>query len=280
MMSNRYFEILSDFDDVLSFLGYVVNEFGNPIGLKMKKENELFFEGTHHDYVYFCFTKILRSCCAFNELAKKGFREDCMIIGRSIYESYLQVSNALKNPKFIEISVFQTLKIKARLLKFDRNKVYDLSNKSWDHDLRTFTLAKNTLSLLDSKLHKLFYRFMSELIHSNFISVGNYRTSDNLKYDVDTNKPNIEVIFTLGYFLFLTCEHMEYYHLNFDSFRQTDLSVPVIIEFSCMKKKLKIVLLEMIDVIKISGNYEIIRKIFLERITQNIIGNNRIGEKQ
>jgi hypothetical protein len=278
MNSNEYFETFTVLDDILSFLGYVVDEYGSPIGLKLNENDNLFFEGVHHDYVYFCFTKMLRSCCAFNELAKKGFREDCMAIGRIIYETYLQLSNALKNPKFIEVSVFQTLKLKVGQVDFvkingrvNRNKVFDHKlEKVLNHDLRTTTLVKRTLSSVDMNLHELFYKFMSELIHSNFITSGNYRTQDNLKYNVDTNKPHVDVLFVISYLLFLTFEQMEYYHYKFEYFDQTDFTVPTLLEFSCLKEKLRDILVEIIDIIEISDDIEGTRKKFLERIAQKL----------
>lgn len=279
MTKDKYFKIIAELDDVLSFLGYIVDEFGEPIGLKMNDKDELFNEGVHHDYVYFCFTKMLRSACAYNELAKKGFREDCMSIGRCIYETYLHVSNALKNPDFIKVSVFQALKLKVGTLEFarqngriNRNKVYDSKkNKVFKHDLRTTTLVRRTLAPVDKKLHNLFYEFMSELIHSNFISAGNYRTQNNSKYDVDTNDAHVDVIFTLTYLLFMTCEHMEFYHTKYDSFEETGLTVPVILEFIAIKENLRDILKELIKVIEISEDVEGTRQLFLDRITLNIL---------
>ncbi|WP_432664527.1 DUF5677 domain-containing protein [Wukongibacter baidiensis] len=279
MIKQGYFEIIKEFDDALAFLGYVVDEFGDPIGLEMDAKDELFNEGVHHDYVYFCFTKMLRSACAYNELAKQGFREDCMAIGRTIYETYLQVSNALKNPDFISTAVFQSLKLKVGLVEFakengrvNRNKIYDpKENKIYKHDLRTTTLVRRTLAPVDRKLHKFFYEFMSELIHSNFISVGNYRTEDNSKYNVDTNNPHADVIFTLGYLLFIICEHMEYYHIKYEVFRETSLTIPVMWEFICIKEKLRRKLKELVEIIEIPGDIDAVRQLFLDRIKLNLI---------
>lgn len=279
MKSERYFEILEELDDVLSFLGCMVDEYGNPIGLKMKQDDNLFYEGVHHDYVYFCFTKILRSCCAYSELAKKGFREDCMAIGRTIYETYLHVSNALKKPEFIDVTVFQTLKLKVGLAKFvrknkrvDRTKVFDFEKKKeLSHDLRTTKLVNSTLTSVDKKIHKMLYEFMSELIHSNFISSGNYRSRDNKKYNVDNNSPHLDVIFFLTYFLYLTAEHIDYYHYKYSHFYETDLTIPARLELSKTIRRLQVLIEDMSNVIETSENFENIRKIINERVTITII---------
>lgn len=275
MAKDEYFEIIiGELDDAIRFLSQVVDDVGNTIGIYLPQTHANFRHGVHHDYVYFCVTKSLRSSSAMLELVKMGFREDCMIIARSIYETYLLLSNSLKNPDFIDVVVFQSLKLSKGIMKpqKDHNMVRDVnSGEIFSHDLRKAKLARNTLHESDGKIHHFIYKFMSEIIHSDFLSSGNYRTIDNKKYVVVTGLKHINELFFLTYFIYLICEHMQFYHANFDFINKTDLHIQDVIEFQNVEMNLSSILIEMIGIIKFTDNDSKFKDLLRKRITKNVL---------
>lgn len=243
---NQYKKILDNLYDSLCFYGYIIDDVGDVLAIKMDKEDKDFDKAVHHDYVYFCITKSVRSLLASLELSKMRFREDSMIILRTVYECYLLLANAISDCQFIQKTVYNELGLKYGIYKYFKSRMGKTAfrkvvryedNKVFDHDLRKSTLSRSTYNTIDSKVHRYLYNYLCEHTHSHFISAGNYRTQDETKYDPNVQGAYIDVLFMINYLTYLIGESIYLYHKNYNY--HITLTVVEIIELGEHLKKLK-----------------------------------------
>lgn len=69
-------------------------------------------------------------------------------------------------------------------------------------------LSKSTFCKADEKAHKIFYKYISELVHGSFLCSGNYRNETQDKYIVDT-PPSVESVFFITYVLLLVLQSIK-----------------------------------------------------------------------
>lgn len=273
--SNNFIETIHD---VLSFIGYMVDKYGNVYVIGSDKALEESVPEYHHDYFYFCLTKATRSLLASNILADMRFREDAMVLARSAYETYLLIANVINNELFINDSVILSLMLINGDAKYYRQKngkidfrkvIIEGVNKPLKYDMSISELSKNTFNKYDYLIHKQLYKYMSEFLHSNFIGAGNYRTDNDKKYDVEPKTVYLDIHFIVMYntYLLLQSMYQEYHKYNLYLFNQIDENE--IFELKCMIDLLKKYLNIILNELNFSMSYPNLKDLILKRINES-----------
>ena len=278
-MNTYDFNIFSDINhDALSFIGYMVDKYGDTMVIGSNKDFKDSLPDYHHDYFYFCLTKATRSLLAYI-LADKRFREDAMVLTRTAYETYLLIANVIDDEYFINSSVIISLMLysgKANYLKRDNGKIdfHKVIVKGIDkpvtYDMSISTLARKTFCKYDRIIHKEIYKYMSEFSHSDFIGSGNYRTKDNKKYDVEPKTVYAEIHFLIMYITYLLLQSMyiEYTKYNLYIFNQIDRNE--MSELKVIHNNLKNHLNIILEKLDLSRKSPDLKALLLNRINENI----------
>lgn len=277
-MKDIYFNILDEALDILGFYAYLIEQYGQVKAVQNDFKGNDYITDVYHDYIYFCFTKTTRSLLASVYLAKNYFREDTLIILRSVYETYLRLSSALKNPNNIQEYVFQQVGLQEGLYKYKIGKksikyniLVDSEGNSYNHNTSIGKIAQNTLCSEDDKIHKPFYKYLSEHCHSNMLSSGNYRTKSNLNYCIEIDTMYLEVPFSILYFCLIIGECILYYHSNLNRWNNEHLTTSEYLEFTKLIEQQKVQVLELISQIDFSQVHSELKDFFIERVNQSIV---------
>lgn len=97
-MSNYiYKSILHINDKTLEFMESIIDKYGKVTFLK-DIENASLEKEKHHDYVFFCITKAVRSLNAAHALCLYlNNKEDTLVLVRTAYEMYLSMANSIND---------------------------------------------------------------------------------------------------------------------------------------------------------------------------------------
>ena len=247
MNSNDCSKFVKMNDDAVSFINYMVNKYGDVLMIDTNKSYNELLPNYHHDYFYFCLTKATRSLLASNKLANMRFREDAMILARTAYETYLLMANVINDEDFVIKSVCINLLLSTGEATYFKEKngridfhkvVLKDTNKPLDYDMSISTLSKKTFSNYDKFIHKELYKYMSEFLHSDFMSSGNYRTDNDKKYDVEPMNIYLDIHFIIMYITYLLLQSM-YLELNrYKEYMFNQIEVDEMSELNALLNKL------------------------------------------
>lgn len=266
--------------DALSFIGYIVDEYGDTLVIGSNKPFKESLPDYHHDYFYFCLTKATRSLLASNKLAEMRFREDAMILTRTAYETYLLIANVVNDENFIDISIFISLMLntgEAKYLRRDTGKldfhkvIINGVDNPIAYDMSVSTLAKKTFSKYDKLIHKDLYKYMSEFLHSDFISSGNYRTDDNKKYDVEPKYLYLDIHFLIMYITYLLLQSMYIEYKKYNKYTFNQIIEEEMSELNAILNKLKRYLHTILSKLDLSMRSSNLKDLIFNRIDENII---------
>lgn len=274
MDSEFYLKTLDRCFDCLEFMGHMIDEYGMVVAVGVEYPNDERLARVHHDYIYFCLTRITRSLLAASELAKLGFREDVMSIVRTAYETYLLLGNSLNKQEFVYKPVVIATGLHEGVFyhpkkgkRIDFSKVIDRrSKKETNYDMRISTLARGTYCYYDKLLHKTFYQYLSEYIHGDFMCSGDYRTSDDTCYDVEPKCYHLQTIFSISYMCLLTLQSIYLYHREFNDLTFTSLYMAEVIELGAIEGGLNENLIEMIKHMDFSQGKQSMKELFIKRV--------------
>ena len=257
MNNEFYFESLKIARDVVDFFNYLISTYGEVKVIKYGNNNKNFERNKYHDFIYYCFTKSCRSLYASIELAKSNFREDSLMVLRTVYENYLHIAHVLNNPHKIQEYVAQPVGISTGKYnyKIDEHgkKYYNIvvdseTKKEYKHGTSNYTRAKFSINNHDIKVHQYIYNYLSEHIHPNMMASGNYRSKDSTNYLVEPWNIHLEIVFLILYICFILLDVMNYYHTEYSIWNVEDLSVPEILEFMALRNELKNRIYEVIEI--------------------------------
>ncbi len=262
-------------EDIHLFLGYMIDNHGEIIGLKVDKPIAQRSYEYQHDYVYFCVTKMTRSLVAATKLFENAFREDIMTICRGVYESYLLMGNAINHRDFYYKAINISVGLKNGFYKYKEvngkknyNKVIEVStNKEYSFNMGISYLAGNTYSRIDRNIHKNLYRYISEYCHGDFIGAGNYRNEDSTNYDLIPNGLNLDSLFIIYYCTYLAVEALKIYYDRYDS-EEDDLVFEELIEFSSLIKLLRNDLTQIIGMLEYPERDKHLKTQLLNRVSE------------
>jgi hypothetical protein len=273
-MNNQiYFESLKIARDAADFSNYLISTYGEVKVIKYGNNDKNFERNKYHDFIYFCFTKSCRSLYASIELAEKNFREDSLMVLRTVYENYLHISHVLKNPQKIQEYVDQPVGLFAGkyIYKIDEHgkKHYNIvvdrkTKKEYKHATSNFTRAKLSINNYDIKVHQYIYNYLSEHIHPNMMASGNYRNNNSENYLVEPCNLHLEVVFLILYLCFILLDVMNYYHTRDSIWNVEDLSIPEITEFIAVRRELMNKIYEVLEISEFDKNLD---KLIIDRIT-------------
>ncbi|MBN1052414.1 hypothetical protein DV092_10255 [Clostridium botulinum] len=276
MDKNGYESALKFTRDIIDFFNYLVEQHGEVKFIKYGNNRSNEEKYIYHDFIYYCFTKSIRSLYASIDLAEKYYREDCLIILRTVYENYLHIAHVLKEPEMIREYVEQTIglefgkysyKIKENKRK-NYNVVIDLNTeKEYPHGTSNGKRVKCSINKFDIKVHKIIYKYLSEHIHPNMLGSGNYRNKDDEHYLVESYALYLEVNFFLLYLCYILADAIYYYHIEYSEWNIETITDEELMEYELIIKKLRKKLLELLEECKVEDN---IRNVFTIRI-ENLI---------
>ncbi|MBU3174300.1 DUF5677 domain-containing protein [Clostridium estertheticum] len=274
MNREKYLELLDFSDHVVGFFSDIIKDCSDVKFVKNRKNDKNWMRNIYHDYLYYCFTKSCRSLLASVVLAKNGLREDSLIILRTVYENYLQISHVLNKPEKIQEYVFQTLglefktySIKEKNHRYNRNIVIDNeTKKEYKHNTSTFAKAKESINPIDEKLHVFIYNYLSEFTHPNMIASGNYRSNGGLNYSPFSEEFYLEVPFMIQYVSFIIFDAIYYYHSKISEWNVEEKTMEELLEYSLIKDEMKNSLLELIELVGFDNYNMELKNLLIERI--------------
>lgn len=159
--------------------------------VKSLKLNKMSYENKRSDFYHFCLVKSCKTLHAAECLVANFLQEDSQTVLRTAYEGYLHMSYVRNVPE----SLNQFLDFKLGLVsghylhpkngkgKPQRNKVFNpVTKETFNYGISVRQLAFGNLIKEDSLIFDKLYRHLSEHVHINFISSGNYRSKDQNSY--------------------------------------------------------------------------------------------------
>ncbi|WBL44261.1 DUF5677 domain-containing protein [Algoriphagus halophytocola] len=159
--------------------------------VKVLKFNRKTFENKQSDFYHFCLVKACKSLHAVECLVVNFLQEDSQTVLRTAYEAYLHMAYVRNVPD----SLNQFLDFKLGLVSGDythplsgrgkpqRDKVLDpVTKEIFNYGISVRQLALGNRIKEDSFIFDKLYRHLSEHVHINFISSGNYRSKDQMSY--------------------------------------------------------------------------------------------------
>lgn len=257
MNDTVYKDTLKFVKDVVDFFNYLVEQYGEVKIVKYGSDIKERKNYKYHDFIYFCFSKSVRSLYASIDLAEKCFREDCLIILRTVYENYLHISHVLKNPEMIQEYVEQTVGLDAGIYKYkiDKNgrKNYKIiinvnTLREYKYSTNNGTRARFSINKLDFKIHQSIYKYLSEHIHPNMMGSGNYRSKDHIHYLAEPQYIYLEVPFLLVYICYILSEAMYYYHTEYSEINGETLSMLELTEYNSIMDRLRNQIFELLKI--------------------------------
>jgi len=122
---------------------------------------------------------------------KNSSFEDSLILTRSAYECYVNAGAVLNTPELVDQLIRVRLALFIKLNKHPlsnkgrpvRNKVIDWRTGNtigYGHSLKA--LVAKTKSTNDQQTHALFYEFLCQFTHADFVSVDSYKTEYNSEF--------------------------------------------------------------------------------------------------
>ncbi|UCS92315.1 hypothetical protein KZP23_16625 [Echinicola marina] len=189
--------------------------------VKVFKYNRKSFENKQSDFYHFCLVKASKTLHAAECLVANFLQEDSQTVLRTAYEAYLHMSFVRNVPE----SLNQFLDFKLGLVSGDymhplnskgkpqRNKVCDTNTKEvFNYGITIRQMAFSNLIKEDSLIFDKLYRHLSEHVHINFISSGNYRTKDHNSYTMFDGSAVLQAAFNSVLISLLIL--VEYSHFN------------------------------------------------------------------
>lgn len=251
-MSNTYKSSLAIARDTIDFFNYLIEQYGEVKFIKYKDEFKEYDRFKYNDFIYFCFTKSVRSLYATIDLADKYYREDSLIILRTVYENYLYIVHVLNNPYKIQEYVEQVVGLTFGKYRYKTNEngrknynlVIDTDSKEYRHGTSNATRAKYSINKLDIKLHKFIYKYLSEHTHPNMMASGNYRSKDNKQYLTEPYQVYLEVPFLILYMAYILADSIYYYHTKNSKWNKELIGSELMVEFQSVIERLKITLIK------------------------------------
>lgn len=265
-MSNKYKRTLEIARDTNNFFNYLIDQYGEVKFIKYENESSEFDRFRYNDFIYFCFTKSVRSIYAAIDLAEKYYREDSLILLRNVYENYLYIVHVLNKPEMIQEYVEQIVGLTFGKYTYKNDKngrknyrvLIDADLKEYKHGTSNAERAKHSINELDIKIHKFIYKYLSEHTHPNMMASGNYRSKDSKQYVTEPYQVYLEVPFFILYVAYLIADSIYYYHTKNSKWNEE-----LILEFQSIIKRLKITLFEFLE----EGNLkEDFKKLLIKRI--------------
>lgn len=274
-VSNTYKSTLAIARDTIDFFNYLIEEYGEVKFIKYENEFEEEDRFKYNDFIYFCFTKSVRSLYAAIDLADKYYREDCLIILRTVYENYLYIVHVLNKPSIIQEYVEQVVGLTFGKYRYktdengrkNYNLIIDSDSKEYRHGTSNAKRAKYSINKLDIKLHKFIYKYLSEHTHPNMMASGNYRSKDNKQYLTEPYQIYLEVPFLILYIAYVLADSIYYYHTKASKWNKELMSSELIVEFRLIIERLKINLFKFLEECNLEEEF---KEILIKRIDKII----------
>jgi hypothetical protein len=188
----------------------IIATYGEVKALKYNSKKRVDFI---HDYIFFCFTKFVKSISAISILLDKKLPEDSSIILYSTYRNYLTISFLQKNPQIVEklISI-PILASKGQMENTKTAKGVPDHITIIDPDTKMASPIYHSLSDLVSEtfykedviIHEYINVFLSEISYSSFITSGNYRNNVEMHYTYKDYATIMQPSLLTSYFQLIT----------------------------------------------------------------------------
>lgn len=187
MLFNQLMIQFADQNDVLE---KILNKYGVVKFLKSNKKN---LDFKLHDFYYFCIAKACKSLNATETLIHNFIQEDSQTVLRTAYECYLNASFARFNPTSIINLIDYKLGLMAGIIQHPtskknkqlRNKIIDpITGEDIPYGQSIHYMAHNNGLEEDGPLFNHLYKHLSEHVHVNFMTSGNYRDEEELNYTI------------------------------------------------------------------------------------------------
>jgi len=183
---------LDHLQSILRANNHLISDICDKYGeVKVVKLNRKTFENKRNDFYHFCLVKACKSLHAAECLVGNFLQEDSQTVLRTAYEAYFHMSYVRNVPESLD----QFLDFKLGLVSGDychplngkgkpqRDKVCKVQTKEiFDYGITIRQMAFGNLIEEDSLVFDKLYRHLSEHVHVNFISSGNYRSKDQKSY--------------------------------------------------------------------------------------------------
>ena len=179
-----------EFDTAIIFLGRVISDHGIAKNVQADDEQNVY---AHHDFVFFCLAKTLKSLRAIKLLLGDYFGEDGLALSRSVYENYLHISYVLRHPERINNFVALKFGLRSGLYKLDRSKgcIRDCTtNEIVGEHITVRRMAKESAFAEDLPIYDFLYQYLSDYSHPNMTSIGAYLDGDRFDVVGETKLPH------------------------------------------------------------------------------------------
>ncbi len=144
-----------------------------------------------NDFYHFCFVKACKSLNATETLAMNFMQEDSQTILRTAYECYLNASFARNNPNSLDELIDYKIGLSDGVFKHPISKngkvqrdkiIHPKTGEIIRFGITISHMANNNSILEDGPLFAPLYKHLSEHVHVHFMTSGNYRNKDELRY--------------------------------------------------------------------------------------------------
>lgn len=213
--------------NILRANNHLVSDICDKYGeVKVVKLNRKTFENKRSDFYHFCLVKACKSLHAAECLVGNFLQEDSQTVLRTAYEAYLHMAYVRNVPE----SLNQFLDFKLGLITKDyfhplngkgkpqRDKVCNMqTNEIFDYGISIRQMAYGNLIEEDSLVFDKLYRHLSEHVHVNFISSGNYRSKDQKSYTMFDGSMVLQAAFNSVLISLLVLVDYSLFDINMDA---------------------------------------------------------------
>ncbi|WP_422006504.1 DUF5677 domain-containing protein [Roseivirga pacifica] len=181
-------KLFETFGFVNETLEELIEKYGE---IKVIKYQKRTMEFKLHDFYHFCLVKACKSLNAAETLISNYIQEDSQTVLRTAYECYLNASFARCNPNSLNELMDFKVSLYTGILTHpiskkghvQRNQI--LNPKTGEiapFGISIYHMASNGPCKEDAELYDSLYKHLSEHVHVHFITSGNYRNMEDLKY--------------------------------------------------------------------------------------------------
>lgn len=183
---NNIKELSSSIEKSIVILELIIYKYGEAKNIKNENKGDYVLQ----DFIFLCLTKSLKSLKAIKLLNGEYFGQDILVIVRTIYENYLNISFLIKNPEKIHDLVTAKVGLKTGDCKYKYIKqkekkkkmiLHIKTGKLFEKHISISFMASNTIEQIDNEIHKFLYDYLSDFSHPSIFAIEAYL--DEHKFD-------------------------------------------------------------------------------------------------
>lgn len=152
----------------------IIHEHGIARNIRGDEENAVF-----QDFLFFCYTKSLKTFEGIQSLLSAGYGEDCLTLSRTILEIYITVAYLLRTPEKIIDLVIIPIRVETGLCEratVDGRKVFrdKETGNIYPRKISVWQRANETYDQSDPQIYQFLYDYLSDYVHPNISAITNY----------------------------------------------------------------------------------------------------------